>query len=43
MMPEKILSSSVKRFPEDRAFLRLAGCCRRHFGPFGGNPNRQPV
>jgi hypothetical protein len=32
----------VKRSPENRAFLRLAGSSRRHFGSFAGNPNRQP-
>ncbi len=32
----------VKRSPENRAFLRVAAICRRHFGPFAGNPNRQP-
>jgi hypothetical protein len=28
----------VKRFRENRAFLRLVGSCRRHFGSFAGNP-----
>jgi len=32
----------VKCFPENRAFLPLAGSCRRHFGCCAGNPNRQP-
>jgi hypothetical protein len=28
--------------PENRAFQRLPGSCRRHFGSVAGNPNRQP-
>ena len=31
----------IKRAAENRAFQRLSGSCRRHFGPFAGNPNRQ--
>src|SRR5712691_5084670 len=42
---DRIFSAAGRRSnasPETRAFLRLAGSCRRHFGPFAGNPNRQP-
>jgi hypothetical protein len=37
-----VLPSGADLSPENRAFLRLAGSSRRHFGSFAGNLNRQP-